>query len=99
MIEFGGTITKALGQKLLQDCDRKFLKDLKLALEELKNCTENLVIDLKSFIFDPLRYFLNCIQNIGGFGGISISLFLYVSSLMKQMCGYFGFMLMYNFLF
>ena len=52
---FERDIPKALGQKLLQDCDRKFLNDLKLALEELKHCTENLVIDLKSFIFDSFK--------------------------------------------
>lgn len=52
---FERDIPKALGQKSIKDCDRKFLNDLKLSLNELKKCTEDLIIDLKTFIFESFK--------------------------------------------
>ncbi len=48
---FERDIPKAFEQKCLQDCDRKFLNDLKTSINELKDCTDKLVLDLKKFIF------------------------------------------------
>ena len=48
---FKRDIPKALGQKSLEECDREFLQDLKSSLEELKNCTEKLIKDIKNFFF------------------------------------------------
>lgn len=52
---FERDIPKALGEKSLKDCDRKFLNELKISLNELKNCTENLVKELKTFFFDAFK--------------------------------------------
>lgn len=52
---FERDIPKALGQKSLKDCDREFLNELKISLKELKNCTENLVKDLKTFFFESFK--------------------------------------------
>ena len=52
---FERDIPKALGEKSLKDCDRKFLNELKISLKELKNCTENLVKDLKTFFFESFK--------------------------------------------
>ncbi len=52
---FERDIPKVFGCKQLSECDRKFLNDLKESLYELKNCTENLVLELKSFIFTSFK--------------------------------------------
>lgn len=49
---FERDIPKVLSRKALNDCERDFLNDLKLSLDELKNNTENLVKELKNFILD-----------------------------------------------
>ena len=48
---FERDIPKVYGYKKLQDCDRKFLNDLKISLDELKNCTDNLIKEIKKIIF------------------------------------------------
>ena len=48
---FERDIPKVLSGKLLKDCGREFLNDLKVSLNELKDCTNNLNKDLKNFIF------------------------------------------------
>lgn len=52
---FQRDIPKALSGKLLQDCDREFLNDLKNSLNEIKKCTKNLIKELKSFIFKAFK--------------------------------------------
>lgn len=48
---FERDIPRALGEKSLKECDREFLNNLKISLDELKNCYKNLVLDLGTFIF------------------------------------------------
>ena len=48
---FERDIPRALGEKSLKECDREFLNNLKISLNELKNCYKNLVLDLGTFIF------------------------------------------------
>ena len=52
---FKRDIPKTLVGKELCDCDRDFLNNLKLSLNELKNCTKNLVKDLKEFIYKSFK--------------------------------------------
>ena len=52
---FERDIPKALGFKELSDCDRGFLNELKISLNELKNCTTELIKDLKTFIFETFQ--------------------------------------------
>lgn len=52
---FERDIPKVLSGKSLNDCDREFLNNLKLSLNELKNCTDCLIKDLKKFIFDSFK--------------------------------------------
>ena len=49
---FERDIPKALGYKNLQECDRKFLNDLKTSLDELKYCVENLINNIRHFLFE-----------------------------------------------
>ena len=53
---FERDIPKALEQQSLKDCDREFLNNLKLSLNELNNCSDNLIKDLKEFIFKTFKY-------------------------------------------
>ncbi len=48
---FERDIPKVLCGKVLQECNRDFLNCLKLSLDEMKKCTENLIKDLKKFIY------------------------------------------------
>lgn len=48
---FERDIPRVLGEKSLKECDREFLNNLKISLNELKNCYQNLVLDLGTFIF------------------------------------------------
>lgn len=48
---FERDIPRALGEKSLKECEREFLNNLKISLDELKNCYKNLVLDLGIFIF------------------------------------------------
>ena len=48
---FERDIPKSFGYKNLSECDRKFLNELKSSILELKSCTENLVKELKEFIY------------------------------------------------
>ena len=52
---FERDIPKVLSGKTFQDCDRDFLNNLKISLDELKNCTNNLVKDLKKFILNSFN--------------------------------------------
>lgn len=52
---FERDIPKALGQKSLRECDREFLNELKKSLNELKNCTENLIINIRTFFFESFK--------------------------------------------
>ena len=52
---FKRDIPKVLDNKELSECDREFLNSLKLSLNELKDCTKNLVKELKSFIFETFQ--------------------------------------------
>lgn len=52
---FERDIPKVLSGKMLHDSDREFLNNLKISLDELKNCTSNLVIELKDFIFSSFK--------------------------------------------
>lgn len=49
---FERDIPRAFGYENLQDCNRDFLNDLKITIKELKNCVENLTIDLKIFFLE-----------------------------------------------
>ncbi|MBE7711842.1 MAG: hypothetical protein E7Z92_06870 [Cyanobacteria bacterium SIG31] len=49
---FTRDIPRGLSGKSLEDCDRAFLNDLKIALNELKNCTKNLTKELENFILE-----------------------------------------------
>ena len=49
---FEKDIPKALSKNCLQDCDRDFLNNLKIAMAELKECTDKLVDSLKEFLFE-----------------------------------------------
>ena len=51
---FERDIPKVFGYKTLQECDRQFLNDLKNSLNELKNCTDNLIKKIKEIFF---KYF------------------------------------------
>ena len=52
---FERDIPKVLASKILDDCDREFLNDLKLTLDELKNCTRNLLIDIQKFLLESFH--------------------------------------------
>ena len=52
---FERDIPKALSGKVLSDCDRQFLNSLKISLNELKTCTETLVKELRSFVFETFN--------------------------------------------
>ena len=52
---FERDIPKALGYKALENCDREFLDDLKTSLNELKNCTKNLIKDINIFIYKSFK--------------------------------------------
>lgn len=52
---FERDIPRAFGYKFLSDCDRNFLDDLKKSLQELKNCIESLIKDIKSFLFKEFK--------------------------------------------
>ena len=49
---FERDIPKALSGKLLQDCDREFLDTLKKSLDELRGFSEELIKEIKFFIFE-----------------------------------------------
>lgn len=52
---FERDIPKVLANKRLDDCDREFLNDLKLSLNELKNCTKNLLVELQKFVLESFH--------------------------------------------
>lgn len=52
---FERDIPKVLSGKCLQDCDREFINNLKISLNELKNCIVNLVEKIQLFIFDSFK--------------------------------------------
>ena len=52
---FERDIPKALGCNHLKDADREFLNNLKKSLYELKNSTEDLISDLREFIFTTFK--------------------------------------------
>ena len=47
---FERDIPRALAHKSLQECDREFLNELKLSINELKNCTDKLIKNLSKFL-------------------------------------------------
>ena len=52
---FQRDIPKVFGYKNLQECDRKFLNNLKISLNELRNCTSILTKNLESFLFKSFK--------------------------------------------
>ena len=52
---FERDIPKVFSKKTLEDCDRKFLNDFKISLNELKECTNNLIKDLRCFLFESFK--------------------------------------------
>lgn len=48
---FERDIPMVLAGKKLQECDREFLDSLKKSLNELKSSTENLILEIKKFVF------------------------------------------------
>ncbi len=52
---FQRDIPKVFGINTLKDGDRKFLNDLKITLNELKNSTEELLKELKEYIFETFN--------------------------------------------
>lgn len=50
IILFKKDIPQVYGYKTIKDCDRKFLENFKKSLSELKNCSEDLLIELKQII-------------------------------------------------
>lgn len=52
---FERDIPKALSGKILKDCDRNFIQDLKTSLEELKSATTKLVENLELFIYKSFK--------------------------------------------
>lgn len=52
---FERDIPKALSVKSLQECDREFLNDLKLSLDELESCVKNLVKELQAIVLRSFK--------------------------------------------
>lgn len=52
---FERDIPKVLSGKTLKEADREFLNNLKISLDELKECTQNLVKDLRKFLFEAFK--------------------------------------------
>lgn len=52
---FERDIPRVFSNNLLKDCDRSFLSEFKNSLNELKNCSENLIEELKVFIFESFQ--------------------------------------------
>ena len=52
---FERDIPKSLGCNSLSDCDREFLNNLEKSLNKLNNCTNNLIVEIKSFLFESFQ--------------------------------------------
>lgn len=52
---FNRDIPKVLAGKMLSECDSEFLKNYQEAIDELKNTTQNMILEINNFFFESFK--------------------------------------------